>query len=232
MVFPDPSMRTIITILAILPWVVAIAQEDGAIAQVTAVEANDSGSVRTSRWSGSGGSFAVVPPADTGRAMVTRWSGTGVSFALGQPIQPISMRAITWEFGDGSLSHILPPQPWRPTDLIAEPRMTMAPFRERSGGSPCVSAAQGSIKEERSGEPRPEVVTEAGQPVLVTTGFGVRYLQVRMLDPTGRDRSAVLCQRFSSGRWALERAGDPDAPLFITLQDISTGERWRAGVDL
>lgn len=232
MVFPDPNMRTVITILAILPWIGAIAQEDGTIAQVTSSGAPDSAIVRTSRWSGRGGSFAKVPAADTGRATVSRWSGTDGSFALGQPIQPITMRAITWEFGDGSLSHILPPRPWKPTDIRAERCASMAPFRERSGGSPCVAAAQGSWREVRSGEPRPEVVSETGQPVLVTTGFDVRYLQVRMLDPMGRDGSPVIRQRFASGRWALERIGDPETPLFITLQDLSTGERWRAGVDL
>lgn len=225
-------MRTVLTILAILPWIGAIAQGDGTIAQVTSFGAPDSAIVRTSRWSGRGGSFASVPPADTGLVMVSRSSGTGGAFVLGQPIQPITMRAITWEFGDGSLSHILPPRPWKPTDITVERCASMAPLRERSGGSPCVAAAQGSRKDDRSGEPRPEVVSETGQPVLVTTGLGVRYLQVRMLDPRGRDCSPVVRQRFASGRWALERSGDPDAPLFITLQDLSTGERWRAGVDL
>jgi len=230
-VFSDLNMRRVITMLAILPWSGTMAQEDGTIAQVIAVGAIDSGSVKSSRWYGSGGSFATVPPVDPGRAMAPRGSGASGAFALGQPIQPITLRAITWEFGDGSLSHILPPQPWRPTDMMEEPRVSMAPFRERSGGSPCVATAQGCRREDGSGEPLPEVVSEAGQPVLITTGFGVRYLQVRMLDPTGRDGSPVICQRFASGRWALDHIGDPDAPLFITLQDISTGERWRAGID-
>ena len=107
----------------------------------------------------------------------------------------------------------------------------MAPFRERNGGSPCVAAVQGSRSEDRAMEPRPQVVSETGQPVLVTTGLGVRYLRVRMLEAIGRDGAPTMEQRFVPGRWALGGISASDRPLFITLQDLSTGERWRAGVE-
>lgn len=203
-------MRTIITILAILPWVGAIAQEDGTVAQVAEQRIPDTTHVQASRWSGRGGKFA-----------------------LGQPIEPMAMRAITWEFGDGSLSHVLPPRPWRASDVVTEPSAYMAPYRERNGGSGCVAANQASLCDDRSGEPRPQVIFETGQSVLVTTGLGACYLQVRMLDPVGRDGVPAMEQHFVSGRWALDGVNDdPRRPLFITLQDLSTGERWRAGVEL
>lgn len=225
-------MRTVITILAILPWIGAIAQGDGTIALITSFGPLDSAGVRTSRWSGSGGSFAALPPEDTGHVRASRWSGRGGTFRLGEPIEPMPLRAITWEFGDGSLSHILPPRPWRPSDGIRDPSASMAPFRERNGGSPCVAAAQGWPCEERATEPRPSIISESGQPVLITTGLGVRYLRVRMLEAMGRDRAPAVVQRFVPGRWAFGGNSNAGRPVFITLQDLSTGERWRAGVDL
>jgi hypothetical protein len=181
---------------------------------------------------GTGAQVASVLMQDSGHARVPRWSGRGGTFVVGQPIEPMTMRAITWEFGDGSLSRILPPRPRRSSDDMMERSVSMAPFREHNGGSPCVAATQGSQNEDRAVEPRPQVVSETGQPVLVTTGLGVCYLKVRMVDPMGRDRSPAVCQHFASGRWALDGKSDPRRPLFITLQDLSTGERWRAGVDL
>lgn len=201
-------MRTLFIPLALLPWIGAIAQE-GAVAQVAEQRIPDTARVRVSRWAGSGGKFM-----------------------LGQPIEPMAMRAITWEFGDGSLSHIMPPRPWIPSDAMTAPSVCMAPFRERNGGSACVAVCQTWPCDDRPGEPRPLVISETGQPVLITTGLDACYLQVRMLDPVGRDGVPAVDQHFVSGRWALDGAKDPRRPLFITLQDLSTGERWRAGVEL
>lgn len=202
-------MRTLFIPLALLPWIGAIGQEEGAVAQV-----------------------AEQRMPDTARVQVSRWTGSGGKFMLGQPIEPMAMRAVTWEFGDGSLSHIMPPRPWSPSDAMSARSVCMAPFRERNGGSACVAVSQAFPCEDRAGDPRPQVISETGQPVLITTGFDVSYLQVRMLDPLGRDGVPVMGQHFASGRWALDGAKDPRRPLFITLQDLSTGERWRAGVEL
>jgi len=203
-------MRTIITILAIAPSIATIAQEAGTVAQLAERRVPDTAHVQASRWSGRGGSFP----------------------RLGQPIEPMAMRVITWEFGDGSLSHILPPRPWRPSDDAVVRSACMAPFREHNGGSACVSSAESWPCDDRRTEPRPQVISGIDQPVLVTTGLGTRDIRVRMIDPMGRDGMRPVQQRFSSGRWALAGAGDEHHPLFITLQDLSTGECWRAGIDL
>lgn len=84
---------------------------------------------------------------------------------------------------------------------------------------------------EGPGEPRPQVIIENGLPVLVTTGLGVTDIGAATIDPVS-GQSTVQSGRYASGRWAFGSAGDPEHPRFIILQDLSTGQRWRAGVDL
>ena len=203
-----PLMRSTITLAMALCLVSVSAQEEVTGAQV-----------------------ASVLPQDPGKTPSTRWSGSGRNFRAGQPIEPIALRAVTWEFGDGSLSRILPPRSWRASDKVDTRVVPMAPFRERNGGSPCVAVAHEWRNDEDAPEPRPQVVIESGVPVLVTTGSGDRHLVVRMQDPVS-GQGTVVERGFASGRWAFGTADEPGRPLFITLQDLATGERWRAGVNL
>lgn len=167
------------------------------------------------------------------RSVVEKWSGAGRSFRSDDPlgpIEPIPLELTPWEFGDGSRSRILPPRPWSPADQVAATRDHMAPFRERHGGSPCVAMSRSWPQEPDPAEPRPALICESGLPVLVTTGLDAQGLRVRVVDPiTGRGSSSERI--YSSGRWAL---GAPafSGPAFIILQDMRTGERWRAGIGL
>lgn len=179
---------------------------------------------------GTGVQVASVLSKDTGGSPAGRWSGSGRAFTIGQPIEPVSLRAVTWEFGDGSLSNILPPRPWRSSDGASERVVPMAPLREHNGGSPCVAASE-EIEVDADAVLRPRVIFESGVPVLVNTGLEGRYLAVRMIDPI-RGGGALLERGFSSGRWAFTDGRDDQGPRFITLQDLATGERWSSGAAL
>lgn len=159
------------------------------------------------------------------------WSGAGGRFGPGQMIDPMPLRAIIWEFGDGGLGSILAPQPWRPEEGGLEHPLSDAPWSEHVGGSPCVSASADHRVEERSGDPRPYIVPNSGRTLLVTTGMGGRHLAVHIGDGV-RTSSELASRRFASGRWELTGTDGVgrDGPLFITLVDPSTGERWYAGV--
>lgn len=107
----------------------------------------------------------------------------------------------------------------------------MAPYREHHGGSACVGAMCAAMIGEGPGEPRAQVIIENGLPVLVTTGLGVMNIGAGSIDPVSGN-GTFLTGRYTSGRWAFGNTSDPEHPHFIILQDLSTGERWRAGVDL
>lgn|GEM_PF-3392034 len=160
-----------------------------------------------------------------------RWSGAGGRFGPGQMIDPMPLRAIVWEFGDGGLGSILPPRPWSPEEDGLESAVPMAPWREHAGGSPCVTAPDPTTEEEAPDDPHPYIIPGMEHPVLVTTGMGGKRLAVRAGDAV-RTNGELAARRFASGRWELPSSGVlPQAgPLFITLVDQGTGERWYAGV--
>lgn len=200
-------MRSIITIAMALSVLATAAQEEATGTQVVSV-------------------LGRGPDSE-----LSRRPGGGREFATGQPMEPVVMRAITWEFGDGSFSRVLPPRPWRPSDRVARHVMPMAPLREHNGGSPCVAVAHECCLEDATSDPHPYVVMESGEPVLVTTGSDDRLLAVRMLDAIS-GAGPVIERGFASGRWALPPDEGHAHPVFITLQDVATGERWRTCTEL
>ena len=159
-----------------------------------------------------------------------RWSGAGGSFGPGQPIAPLPMRAITWEFGDGSRSDILPPRPWQASDAVEVEQSDMSPFNERAGGSPCVLSCA-TPAPNGPDDPQAYVVSGNGELTLVTTGLGSRELRIHLADGV-RPRLVILERCFTSGRWPLPSGSTLPGPRFITLQDVATGEVWCAGVGL
>lgn len=174
--------------------------------------------------------LASTHRSDAAPPEVRRWSGAGGSFGPGQPIAPLTMRAITWEFGDGSLSDILPPRPWQASDGVRGAYADMSPFRERAGGSPCVLSCA-TPDSDGPEDPQAFVVSGNGELTLVTTGLEVRDLRVRIADGVNPKR-VIAEQCFTSGRWSLPVRSGHNGPWFVTLQDMATGEQWRAGVEL
>jgi len=159
-----------------------------------------------------------------------RWSGAGGRFGPGEMIDHMPLRAIVWEFGDGGLGSILPPQPWSPEEGGLSRDEDMAPWREYASGSPCVSPAGPVEQAEAVGEPRPYIASTGDRSMLVTTGMGGRRLAVHAGDGV-RMSAELASRRFASGRWALiDGADQQSGPLFLTLIDKETGERWYAGV--
>jgi hypothetical protein len=130
--------------------------------------------------------------------------------------------AVRWEFGDGSVSHILPPRSLNtPGKALSEPmRRGTGPVGEMSKGAPYANGIT------QASDNMLSVRTRSNTIIVKFQDGATRDISVRLSDLLGNGYPIGTQQRRVSGQLELERPDGMKASLLVEVRDHGSGQVW------